>query len=184
MRKFVILAAALLFCTQAQAQWTDVTLVNPIGYSAFPLDGLPVSSINPNVLASGCNADQSECGVFGINIQNFAQASTVAAQGAQISSLTSEFAHLQSDLSSFSTAFSSRLQQANQLAVIAGAMKDAIPNDGDRFALRINMAADDGIAAGSISFSANVTNSLRLSVDYGRSQNQNMFSGGLNMSFH
>lgn len=46
------------------------------------------------------------------------------------------------------------------------------------------MATWNGVAAGSVSFSANVTDRLRLSADYGRSANENMVSGGINFSFH
>jgi len=202
MRKLIILAAVFLFCTEAQAQWTDVNLVNPVGYVPFALDGQPVSSVDANVLTMTCNANQSVCGTAGINVQNFAEAGPVNAQfaslstrlnaassgiatlNAQVSSINTHLAGLDSQISQMMAAFSVDIKQANELAVVAAAMKDAIPNNGDRYAFRMNMAARDGNAAGSVSFSANVSNSLRLSVDYGQGQNQSMLSGGLNFSFN
>jgi len=238
MRKLIILAAVFLLCTNAQAQWTDVNLVNPVGYVPFALDGQPVSSVDANVLTMTCNANQSVCGTAGINVQNFAEAGPVNAQfaslsthlnaassgiaalnaqvssinthlagpvnaqfaslstrlnaassgitalNAHVSSIDTRLAGLDSQISQMLAAFSVDIKQANELAVVAAAMKDAIPNNGDRYAFRMNMAARDGNAAGSVSFSANVSNSLRLSVDYGRGQNQSMLSGGLNFSFN
>jgi len=64
------------------------------------------------------------------------------------------------------------------------ALKDAIPNSGDRFALRLNMGGAGGHLAGAAGASANVSDQLRLSADYARASNQNVFSAGLNFSFH
>lgn len=253
MRKLGI--ALMLFVATSPVcaqQWSDVTAKNPVGFVPFPLDGQPISSFNPEVLATGCNASQTSCGTVGIGIQDFAEKSYVDGQfdnlGGQIgdlnsqfqsfsssigaelkgfnsslakleNSVTSGFADVDSRLTALNASVNARFAQvksqltsmnaniatlngevaqlnagldranagverANELAVMAGAMKDAIPNDGDRFAVRLNMAAWNSTAAGSIGFSANVSNSMRVSVDYGRSQNQNMFSGGMNMSFH
>lgn len=71
-----------------------------------------------------------------------------------------------------------------EVGAIAAAMRDAIPNAGDRFAVRLNMAGFENYAAGAVGVSMNVTDSLRLSLNYGRSSTQNIVSGGLNMSFH
>lgn len=221
MRATSLFLAVLFISSSAFAQqWSDVNTVNPIGYVSFPLDNIPVSSFNPNVLASGCDASHTNCGTVGIDIQDFAETSTlnsdVADIDSQVSSLSTNtnigLAAVNSQIGALSTSVDAKfsainsqmaamnanlaglkmqvsqmnvgLNRANQLAVIAGALKDAVPNDGDRFAVRLNMAAWNSVAAGSVAVSVNVTNKLRLSVDYGRSQNQNMFSAGLNMSFN
>jgi len=68
-------------------------------------------------------------------------------------------------------------------AAMGIAMKDAIPNYGDRFAVRVNMGGFDSHLGGSISFAANVSDDVRLNVDFGQSRLQSAFSGGLNFSF-
>ena len=81
-------------------------------------------------------------------------------------------------------ALNSRISGAYDVAAVAGAMKDAIPNPGDRFAIRLNAAAIDGYAAGAIGVGVNLTDSARLALNYGRGRTQNMVSGGFNLSFH
>lgn len=75
------------------------------------------------------------------------------------------------------------LTRSLEIGAIAASMRDAIPNLGDRFAVRLNVAGFNGYAGGSVGVSMNVTDSVRLSANYGRGTTQNVVSGGLNISF-
>jgi hypothetical protein len=77
----------------------------------------------------------------------------------------------------------SQMSRAFELIAVAAAMKDAIPNAGDRFAIRINAAAFNGQAAGAFGVSYNITDSARLSLNYGQGASRAIVSGGLNLSF-
>ena len=99
---------------------------------------------------------------------------------------TSDMTSLRARVDAAFTAFGQVQQQADtalEVATIAAAMRDAIPNHGDRFALRVNAAAMDGRMAGSIGASMNISDSTRLSINYGRGATQNIISGGMNFSF-
>lgn len=63
-------------------------------------------------------------------------------------------------------------------------MHDAIPDPGDRFAVRLNSATANGIAAFGGSASANLGSGLRASINYAGAHNQSAISGGLNFSFN
>lgn len=190
MRSTLILVTCFFISSAAAAQqWSDVNAVNPPGYVPFSLDGQPLSSFDPSdVLINACNTSHTTCGFVGTSIQNFAETSYVNAQFAglnnQISSMQTNFSNLSAEVGRLDSKLTAGINQADQIAVISAAMKDAVPNDGDRFALRTNVASWNGQFAGSISFAANVSDHVRLSVDYGRGQNQNMFSGGVNFSFN
>jgi hypothetical protein len=189
MRTISILIAAIFISSAASAQqWSDVNVDNPHGYFPASFVGQPASSLNPaDVLLSAC-ASPTNCAYVGLNIQNFAETNYVNSQFSglnnQISSMQANFSALSSEVGALDSKLSLGVARADQIAVISAAMKDAVPNDGDRFALRMNMATWNGQAAGSMSFSANITDKVRFSVDYGRGQNQNMFSGGVNFSFN
>ena len=75
------------------------------------------------------------------------------------------------------------LSKALEGAALAAAVKDALPNPGDRFGLRLNVAGAGGEFAGSVGFSYNVQERTRVHVNYGRSESQNALSGGVNLSF-
>lgn len=75
-------------------------------------------------------------------------------------------------------------KQTTSFAAAVGAMRDAIPNDGDRFAVRFNTAAVGSAVGGGVSASANLVERVRASVNYGYSRGENVVSGGLNFSFH
>jgi hypothetical protein len=75
------------------------------------------------------------------------------------------------------------LGKALEGAALASAVKDALPNPGDRFALRLNAAGAGGEFAGAVGFSYNVVERTRIHVNYGRSASQNAVSGGVNLSF-
>jgi len=74
-------------------------------------------------------------------------------------------------------------KEALNMAAIAGAVQDAVPNPGDRFGFRIGAAGSSGVFAGAVGFSFNMNDSARLSLNYGHSGSIGLFSGGLNLSF-
>ncbi len=78
---------------------------------------------------------------------------------------------------------SGMVAKAYDLSAVSAAMKDAIPNTGDRFAIRLNAAGFEGHAAGAVGVSWNVTDSARLHLNYGQGRSQGIVSGGLNLSF-
>jgi hypothetical protein len=80
-------------------------------------------------------------------------------------------------------ALNAQTSRAFELIAVAAAMKDAIPNAGDRFAVRLNAAAFNGQAAGAFGVSYNITDSARLSLNYGQGASRAIVSGGLNLSF-
>ena len=75
------------------------------------------------------------------------------------------------------------LEKAMEGAALAAAVKDALPNPGDRFALRFNAAGASGEFAGAVGFSYNVAERTRVHINYGRSASENAVSGGVNLSF-
>ena len=75
------------------------------------------------------------------------------------------------------------LGKALEGAALAAAVKDALPNPGDRFALRFNAAGASGEFAGAVGFSYNVAERTRVHINYGRSASENAVSGGVNLSF-
>jgi hypothetical protein len=75
------------------------------------------------------------------------------------------------------------LGKALEGAALAAAVKDALPNPGDRFALRLNAAGAGSAFAGAVGFSYNVAERTRVHINYGRSESQNAVSGGVNLSF-
>jgi hypothetical protein len=81
------------------------------------------------------------------------------------------------------TALNNQINRAFEVTAIAAAMGDAIPNPGDRFAIRLNAAALNGAAAGAFGFSYNLNDTARVSVNYGQGRTQSVVSGGLNLSF-
>jgi len=90
---------------------------------------------------------------------------------------------LRGELDAAVTNINSRIDQAMELSAIAAAMKDAIPNPGDRFAVRFNAAGFDDVLAGAVGVSYNLTERARVSVNYGQGESQSIVSGGMNFSF-
>jgi hypothetical protein len=78
----------------------------------------------------------------------------------------------------------SMINKSFQFAAISAALKDAVPNAGDRFAIRLNAGGFSGNLAGAIGLSANVNRATRILFNYGRSKSESAMSGGLNFSFH
>jgi hypothetical protein len=85
-----------------------------------------------------------------VPLTSFASASEVSAINSQI------------------TGINAQISRPFQLTAVSAAMGDAIPNDGDRFAVRIHAAGFSGESAGAIGFSYNVTSSARLSINTGK----------------
>jgi len=169
MRIFLLLLVGLLFPTTGSAQIvTNITddstylavssFVNPGGVCA------PPRCVNPQ---------------NGIPLNFFATTETVSANGARIDAAFAAVATLNTQVANLNREVSRSLE----IGAIAASMRDAIPNAGDRFAIRLNAAAIDGYAGGSLGVSMNVTDSVRLSANYGRGATQNVVSGGLNISF-
>lgn len=73
--------------------------------------------------------------------------------------------------------------EALESAMIAAAMGDAIPNPGDRFALRFNMAGDGEYYAGAVGFGFNANENVRLNLNVGQSESKTIVGGGFNLSF-
>ena len=80
-------------------------------------------------------------------------------------------------------ALTNLMRQNTSFAAAVGAMRDAIPNADDRFAVRINTSSVGNAVGGGFSASANLDDRVRASVNYGGSRGQNVVSGGLNFSF-
>ena len=78
----------------------------------------------------------------------------------------------------------SMIHKSFQFAAISAALKDAVPNPGDRFAIRLNAGGFSGNLAGAVGLSANVNRATRVLFNYGRSKSESAMSGGLNLSFH
>jgi len=108
-----------------------------------------------------------------------ANAAAVNALGGRIDAAFAAVATLNTQVTNLNREVSRSLE----VGAIAASMRDAIPNPGDRFAIRLNAAALDGYAGGSLGISMNVTDSVRLSANYGRGATQNVVSGGVNISF-
>src|SRR5947207_263510 len=73
-------------------------------------------------------------------------------------------------------ALNAEVSKALEIGAVAAAMKDAIPNTGDRFAIRLNAAGFEGYAAGAVGVSWNFTDRARLSLNYGQSRSQSVVS--------
>jgi hypothetical protein len=148
------------------------TYFGPAGGSGIPNTGVP---INPNTtyLTAVVQSPIGTCaGAPGPLCAGYIPLSVFAAASAGVAGLQTQI-----------TALQAQIDRAVELSAIAAAMKDAIPNPGDRFALRLNAAAFSGQGAGAIGFSYNVTESMRASVNYGQGRSQGIVSGGLNFSF-
>jgi len=78
---------------------------------------------------------------------------------------------------------SDEVSRAFELIAVSAALKDAIPNPGDRYAIRLNAAGISGEFAGAVGVSVDA-GPARVSFDFGRGRSQSIASGGLNFSFH
>lgn len=112
----------------------------------------------------------------GINIKDFATA-------AQVAGLAGQFNTLSGQISAANANLSAQIARSYDVGAIASAMKDAVPNSGDRFAVRLNAAGFEGYAAGAIGVAWNVNDMARLHLNYGQGRATSVVSGGLNLSF-
>jgi hypothetical protein len=114
---------------------------------------------------------------FGIPLNYYATSGSISSLSARLDAATAAF-------SSQIAALDNRISGAYDVATVAAAMRDAIPNQGDRFAIRLNAAAMNGYAAAAIGLGVNLTDNARLAINYGRGRTESMVSGGVNLSFH
>jgi YadA-like protein len=106
--------------------------------------------------------------------------------GARLTTLEGQVGSISSNLTEVNNRLASiedDLGKALEGAALAAAVKDALPNPGDRFALRLNAAGAGGEFAGAVGFSYNVAERTRVHINYGRSASENAVSGGVNLSF-
>jgi hypothetical protein len=162
--------------------FSAIALLSSGAFAQFqgPVEG--VATPGQTYLVVGSNTCQIGGGIAtttfcvnsaGINLNYFATAASVAGIPANNALLFGQVDALQRDAT-----------RAYQGIAISSAMKDAIPNPGDRFAVRLNAATFRGQPAGAIGVSYNVTDVARISLNYGQSRSQAIVSGGLNLSFH
>jgi hypothetical protein len=116
----------------------------------------------------------------GIPLSYFATAASVA----NLPTAASVTNQINSEIGAINSQMNSQLSRAFQLAAIGASMGDAIPNPGDRFALRLNTAGFSGQAGGSVGFSYALNNTARTSINYGQGSSISVVSGGMNFSFH
>jgi hypothetical protein len=110
----------------------------------------------------------------------------LTAFGARLTTLEGQVGALNSNLVDVNNRLATiedDLGKALEGAALAAAVKDALPNPGDRFALRFNAAGASGEFAGAVGFSYNVAERTRVHINYGRSASENAVSGGVNLSF-
>jgi hypothetical protein len=110
----------------------------------------------------------------------------LTAFGARLTTLEGQVGTLNSNLVDVNNRLATiedDLGKALEGAALAAAVKDALPNPGDRFALRFNAAGASGEFAGAVGFSYNVAERTRVHINYGRSASENAVSGGVNLSF-
>ena len=143
----------------------------------------------------------------GVPLSAFATTNQINALSTRIDNVLTTFAGLGTQLSAFDarlTAFGTQLAAINtnlesvnahlasidddlskalEGAALAAAVKDALPNAGDRFALRLNAAGASGEFAGAVGFAYNLAERARVHLNYGRSRSENAVSGGVNLSF-
>jgi hypothetical protein len=144
--------------------------------SGVPL-GAFASTTQLNALSARIDSVLTTFSGLGAQLLAFeAQLTSFAAQlgtiNASLDSINAHLANIDDDLS-----------KALEGAALASALKDALPNEGDRFALRLNAAGASGEFAGAVGFAYNVAERTRVHVNYARSASENAVSGGVNLSF-
>jgi hypothetical protein len=152
---FFIAASVIVFSTMAHAQ------VVPTGNGNTTL--AVVGDCSQGGLANGASCISPN---RGIPLDYYATSANVANQGNQIGALYQ------------------KLNQSNSFVAAVGAMHEAIPDPGDRFAVKLNSASVNGVAAGGISASANLGDGFRASINYAGAKGYGAVSGGLNFSIH
>jgi len=159
MRAFALISAAVFFAFSSPAicQITTVTPGNSYLAVAVP----------PAVAGGGVCSVNCVNGSQGVPLDYYATSTNV----------NSQFAGVNSQIGVLNN-------QMNGFAAAVGAMRDAVPNAGDRFAVRFNASYAGNSVGGGFSASANLDDQFRATLSYGGSRHQNVVSGGLNFSFN
>jgi hypothetical protein len=198
MRQFIAVFSIALVCLVSRPAAAQV--VGPLDSSETYIPIIQFQSGGSVCFSDGfCITERN-----GIPLNILATVTQLNALTDRIDTLTSSFSAFGSQLSAFSarltselSSFNSRLTSIDESLVnieddlsdaiegvaMAAALKDAMPNAGDRFGLRLNAAGFSGEFAGAVGFAANVAERARIHVNYGRSRSQNTVSGGVNLSF-
>jgi long-subunit fatty acid transport protein len=111
---------------------------------------------------------------IGIPLDNYATSATLASQ----------LAGVNQSIADTNMRLNQKISETNAYMAAVGAMHDAIPDAGDRFALRLNSASVNDVMAFGISGSASLGPGLRASVDFAGTRGETAMSAGLNLSFH
>ena len=168
-------------CTGPGGECVSPSTGIPLNYYATSSDvASSFSSTNAQLASQLGSINSLNSGVAGLNTGVNTLNGQYASLSSSINSLNNQYAAISTQLN----ALSSQLNRAFDGAAMGIAMKDAIPDDGDKFAVRINMGGFEGHAAGGISFTANVADKVHLMLNYGQSRTQSAFGGGLNFSFN
>ncbi|OJX54957.1 MAG: hypothetical protein BGO81_00460 [Devosia sp. 66-22] len=80
-------------------------------------------------------------------------------------------------------ALAADVRRSEELALIAAAMRDAIPNPGDAFAINLQLASNGGAVAAALGVGLALGGDARFNFNVGRSLGQTIVAGGLNLSF-
>jgi hypothetical protein len=179
----LVLTVAIAESAQAQFTAADIVSSPVAGQNYVVLGG------TNNITSQACSVPSGFClDARGINLNTFARAQDVGAQFTSVSSqLTGMFSQinaLTSQLNGFQISQIAMNAKVLDLLAVTTSMRDAIPNAGDRFAVRVNMGGYEGHVGGSIAASMNLDDSLRLSADFGQGHSYSAFSAGLNFSFN
>ena len=160
---------------------TGPTVCFPDGFCVSERQGIPISALATttqlNALTTRVDNLVTTLSTLGPQLQAF---------GARVTALENQIGAINNSLvtiNSHLTSIDDDLSKALEGAALAAAVKDALPNAGDRFALRLNAAGAGGEFAGAVGFAASVAERTRIHVNYGRSESQNAVSGGVNLSF-
>ena len=179
MRFSVSILSLMLFSTPCLAQ---IVVITPgISYLAVNNPG------GGGICANGNCVDPT----LGIPLSTYATSTSVAGQFAaangQITGLNGSLATVNGQIGTINgqiAGLNSGLHRQTSFAAAVGAMRDAIPNEGDRFAVRGSFASVGSAVGAGFSASANLNRQLRASVNYAGSRGESVVSGGLNFSFH
>jgi len=155
------------------------TCVGPSGPCVSPGRGIPL-----NYFATSSDVTS---GFATVNGQLTSQLSSINTLNLGVTTLNGNVTILNNQyniLVSQIAVINSQLNRALDGAAMGVAMKDAIPNDDDRYAVRVNFGGFDSHAAGGVAFTAKISDNLRAMVNYGQSKSLSAFSGGLNFSFN
>jgi hypothetical protein len=199
----IINALFLLFLVPATAA-AQAQITSPLDPSETYI---PVLQLQSGDLCPAASSGMCITSGAGININTLATVTQLNALSTRIDGLVTSLAALGPQLQQFGVrlttlegqvgALNSNLVEVNNRlatieddlgkalegAALASAVKDALPNPGDRFALRLNVAGAGGEFAGAVGFAYGVAERTRVHFNYGRSESQNAVSGGVNLSF-